>query len=134
LRIADCEAGREYFNVQIANQQRIVDRGARIANLGPGLGASAMSISIRNPQSVIRNLQSAILTIVFLLSVALARPQGEAGKAGAELEAIRRAFYQEDYSGAVSLAEQYLKKYPRSAKARIFLARAEMAQGKYGPA
>ncbi len=93
-----------------------------------------MSISIRNPQSVIRNLQSAILTIVFLLSVALARPQGEAGKAGAELEAIRRAFYQEDYSGAVSLAEQYLKKYPRSAKARIFLARAEMAQGKYEPA
>src|SRR6266700_1309307 len=93
----------------------------------PGLGASAMSISIRNPQS-------AIFTILCLLSVALAQSPREGQMAGAGLEEIKRAFYRDDYPRAATLAEQYLKKNPRSAKARIFLARAEMAQGKYEPA
>ncbi len=54
--------------------------------------------------------------------------------AGAGLEEIKRAFYRDDYPRAASLAGQYLKKNPRSTKARILLARAEMAQGKYEPA
>ena len=85
-----------------------------------------MSTSILNPQSTIRSL-----TILCLLTVAPAQSQGEAQKPGAGLEGITRAFYQEDYSGAASLAEQYLKKYTGSTKARILLARSEMAQSKY---
>ena len=111
---------------------RIGDCGARIANLGLRIGN--LVDEYFNPKSAIRNPKSAIVTIVCLLSLGFAQSQGEAQKPGAGIEEIKRAFYQEDYSRAVSLAEQYLKKYPRSTKARILLARAEMAQGKYEPA
>ncbi len=47
------------------------------------------------------------------------------------LEKISSALYQEDYRRAASLAAKYLKAYPKDSKARIYLARAEMAQGNY---
>jgi len=42
-----------------------------------------------------------------------------------------RAIYQGDHRRAAELAEKHLRKYPNDAPARVILARAELAQGKF---
>jgi tetratricopeptide (TPR) repeat protein len=42
-----------------------------------------------------------------------------------------RAIYQGDHQRAAELAEKHLRKYPNDAQARVILARAELAQGKF---
>ncbi len=50
-----------------------------------------------------------------------------------ELVESNRALYRGDFDRAAVLARSYLKAHPRTAAARILLARAEMAQGKMSP-
>jgi len=71
----------------------------------------------------------ALIVVVWL--VAVIPLHGQQAPALAE---GTRALLRTDYRKAASLAEGYLKAHPESAKARILLARAEMAQGEYDSA
>jgi tetratricopeptide (TPR) repeat protein len=53
------------------------------------------------------------------------------GQHTTKLAEATRALYRGNYERSASLAENYLKSYPRSPAGRILLARAQIAQGKY---
>jgi tetratricopeptide (TPR) repeat protein len=69
-----------------------------------------------------------VLPLVILYS------QAGAWQPAGDFSEIVRAFYQEDYPRAALLAAKYLKIYPRDSRARIYLARIEMARGNYASA
>ncbi len=71
----------------------------------------------------------ALVAVVWLVAVIPLR-----GQQPPALAEGTRALLRADYRKAASLTEGYLKAHPESVKARILLARAEMAQGEYDSA